>query len=191
MKIKADDKEFELYISKEVLHQRINEIGAQLSQQYYDKKPILLGILNGSFMFMADLSRTLNFELEMEFVKLQSYNGDSSSGKVNHEISLKKNIEGRSVIIVEDIIDTGLTISNFIETLKEKNPKSIYLVALLSKPSAHHFTIDIDIVGFEIPNEFVVGYGLDYNGYGRNYDAIFKVEASNPNTTRQISNEQN
>jgi hypoxanthine phosphoribosyltransferase len=175
MKIKADDKEFELYISSDELHQRIKEIGQQLSQQFKEEKPLLLGILNGSFMFMADISRTLDFELEIEFVKLSSYSGDSSTGQVNHEISLKKSVEGRTIIIVEDIIDTGLTIYNFIETLKSKNPKTVYLVALLSKPVAHQFPIHIDLVGFEIPNEFVVGYGLDYNGFGRNYDAIYKV----------------
>ena len=173
--IKLNDKYFDLYIERALIEARIAEIGGELTEKYAKAKPVVIGILNGSFVFVADMVRAMPFELEIEFVKIASYQGTTSTGATVQEISLKKNIAGRTVIILEDIIDSGLTMKHFLETIQILQPKEVCLVTLLSKPSAHQFKLPIDIVGFEIPNEFVVGYGLDYNGYGRNYDAIYKV----------------
>ena len=173
--VKLNDKYFELYMERALIEARIAEIGRELTEKYAAAKPVVIGILNGSFVFVADMVRALPFELEIEFVKIASYQGTSSTGTTVQEISLKKNIAGRTVIILEDIIDSGLTIKNFLETIQVQQPKEVCLVTLLSKPSAHQFELPIDIVGFEIPNDFVVGYGLDYDGLGRNLDALYRV----------------
>ncbi len=173
--ISVKDKSFAPYISAAQIQARIAEIGRELTEKYAEAKPIIIGILNGSFVFVADMVRALPFELEIEFVKIASYQGTTSTGTTVQEISLKKNITGRTVIILEDIIDSGLTMKNFLETIQAQQPKEVCLVTLLSKPSAHQFKLPIDIVGFEIPNDFVVGYGLDYDGLGRNLDSIYSI----------------
>lgn len=173
--VQVQDLSFETYINKKVIKQKVKEMGKELEKEFKDKKPIFLAILNGSFVFAADLVRACNFEHEISFIKLTSYEGTTSSGKVVTQIGLQEDLADRDVIIVEDIVDTGTTIFHFLPTLKKSNPKSITIVSLLQKPAALKFPLEIDYVGFEIPNKFVVGYGLDYNGLGRNLKDIYQL----------------
>lgn len=173
-----DDKTFELFIDQSMIEKRIRLMGIQIDVDYEDKVPIFIGVLNGSFMFMADLMKEVKIGCEITFVKLASYHGGTeSSGKITEEVGLLVDIKGRDVIIVEDIIDTGNTLQYLLERLYKQEPKSIKVATLLLKPKAlkHHFD-EIDLVGFEIGNEFVVGYGLDYNGLGRNTCDIYRLK---------------
>jgi len=174
--VKIHDLVFEPYIKNEAIQKRVKEIAIDLKKELGDKKPIFLAILNGSFVFAADLARACDFDHEVSFIKLTSYEGTTSTGKVTTQIGLQENLADRDVIIVEDIIDTGTTIYTFLPTLKKANPKSISVVSLLSKPSALKYPLVINHVGFEIPNKFVVGYGLDYNGLGRNLKDIYQLK---------------
>ena len=173
--VKIHDLVFEPYIENSLIQKRIAEIAAALEKEYSGKRPIFLAILNGSFVFAADLARACNFEHEVSFIKLTSYEGTTSTGKVTTQIGLQEDLTDRAVIIIEDIIDTGTTIYTFLPTLKKLNPKSIAVVSLLSKPSALKYPLSINHIGFEIPNKFVVGYGLDYNGLGRNLKDIYQL----------------
>lgn len=174
--VKIHDLVFEPYIKNIDIQKRVKEIADALAKDFSDKKPIFLAILNGSFVFAADLARACNFDHEVSFIKLTSYEGTTSTGKVTTQIGLQEDLTARDVIIVEDIIDTGTTIYTFLPTLKEYNPKSISVVSLLSKPSALKYPLTMDHIGFEIPNKFVVGYGLDYNGLGRNLKDIYQLK---------------
>lgn len=175
--VQIQDLSFETYISAKEISGRIEELGEALTKKFKGKNPIFLAILNGSFVFAADLVRACNFNHEISFIKLTSYQGTTSSGKITTQIGLQEDLEDREVIIVEDIIDTGRTIYHFLPTLKKSNPKSITIVSLLQKPSALKFPLQIDHFCFEIPNKFVVGYGLDYNGLGRNLKDIYQLKA--------------
>jgi len=174
--VQVHDLSFETYIDKKAIKQRVKEMGKELSKTYNGKNPIFLAILNGSFVFAADLVRQCKFEHEISFIKLTSYEGTTSSGKVTTQIGLQEDLTDREVILIEDIIDTGTTIYNFLPTLKKSNPKSITIVSLLQKPEALKFPLKVDYIGFEIPNKFVVGYGLDYNGLGRNLKDIYQLK---------------
>ncbi|KQN34395.1 hypoxanthine phosphoribosyltransferase [Pedobacter sp. Leaf41] len=175
-KIKVDDKEFEIFLENDNLNKRIRLLGIQINLDYEGKCPLFIGVLNGSFLFMADLIKEIDVPCEVAFMRVASYEGTSSSGKVKELIGLPDDIEGRDIIIVEDIVDTGLTINHIIKTLKEKNPASVKVSSLLVKPSALQYDVEeLAYVGFEIPNEFVVGYGLDYNGLGRNLNDIYRA----------------
>jgi len=175
-KIKVEYKEFEIFLENETLNKRIRLLGIQMNVDYDGKCPLFIGILNGSFLFMADLIKEINVPCEVAFMRVASYEGTSSSGKVKELIGLPDDIEGRDIIIVEDIVDTGLTLTHIIKTLQEKNPASLKVSSLLLKPSALKYDIkELEYVGFEIPNEFVVGYGLDYNGLGRNLKDIYRA----------------
>ena len=175
-KIKVIDKEFEIFLENETINKRIRLMGIQLNVDYEGKSPLFIGILNGSFLFMADLIKEIEVSCEIAFMRLASYQGTESTGSVKELIGLPDDIEGRDLIIVEDIVDTGLTLTHILKTLKEKNPASIKVCSLLLKPAALKHTIEeLDYVGFEIPNEFVVGYGLDYNGLGRNLIDIYRA----------------
>ncbi|RDC56752.1 hypoxanthine phosphoribosyltransferase [Pedobacter chinensis] len=175
-KIKVEDKEFEIFLENDTLNKRIRLLGIQINVDYEGKCPLFIGVLNGSFLFMADLIKEIDVPCEVAFMRVASYEGTSSSGKVKELIGLPENIEGRDIIIIEDIVDTGLTLSHIIKTLKEQKPASIKASALLLKPSAlKHEIEELEYVGFEIPNEFVVGYGLDYNGLGRNLTDIYRA----------------
>ncbi|MCX2472865.1 hypoxanthine phosphoribosyltransferase [Pedobacter sp. MC2016-05] len=175
-KIKVDDKEFEIFLENDNLNKRIRLLGIQINLDYEGKCPLFIGVLNGSFLFMADLIKEIDVPCEVAFMRVASYEGTSSSGKVKELIGLPDDIEGRDIIIVEDIVDTGLTINHIIKTLKEKNPASVRVSSLLVKPSALQYDVEeLAYVGFEIPNEFVVGYGLDYNGLGRNLNDIYRA----------------
>lgn len=171
------DKDFVRLIDKQKINERIQELGEQISKTYKDKDPIILGILNGSFMFLSDILKTLQFSCQVSFLKLQSYQKMSSTEKVRQVLGLQEDIKGRHVIIVEDIVDTGNTMDWLLTHLKKHKPADIAIATLLFKPKALIKDISIDYCGFEIKNDFVVGYGLDYNGYGRNLPEIYVLKS--------------
>lgn len=173
--IRIHDKEFVPYIEKEKIEKRITELAQKINLDYRDKCPIILSILNGSFIFTADLVRQLTFPVIIEFVRYSSYQGISSAGSVERIIGIKSDIKGKDLIIVEDIIDTGLTISEAIKDLEKLKPKSVRVVSLLLKPAAIKHEVPCEYCGFEIPNDFVLGYGLDYNELGRQLPAIYRI----------------
>lgn len=168
-------KVFLPFIDAETIQNKVVEMGVRLGLDYRDKKPVFLGILNGSFIFMSDLVRAFTGECETEFVRLKSYEGLSSTGNVTVQMETGISLEGRHVIVVEDIIDSGNTLTYFMETLKSKAPASVAIAALLFKPEALKHPLQIDYVGFEIPPAFVIGYGLDYDGLARNLGGIYQL----------------
>ena len=153
----------------------IPPIAEQINEDYADKHPLFIAILNGSFMFASDIFKQLSLEAEICFIKLASYKGMKSSGKVVSTIGLEEDIFGKDVIIVEYIVDTGKTLHHFLPKLLHQQPKSLKIATLLHKPEATEFPLTLDYVGFSIPNKFVVGYGLDYSGLGRNLKEIYQV----------------
>ena len=163
-------------ISDEDIQKRVNEIAIDLSKKFKDEVPILIGILNGSFIFMADLIRALDIDCEMDFIKLASYKGSHSTGTVRLLKDISAEITGRHVVIVEDIIDSGLTIKFIKDRMQDAAPASLMIVTLLLKPDVANLDFPIDIVGFEIAPEFVVGYGLDYDQKMRHLPAIYRIE---------------
>tara|TARA_B100000809_G_C15087324_1_gene511934 strand:- start:887 stop:1423 length:537 start_codon:yes stop_codon:yes gene_type:complete len=171
--ITVKDKAFKPYISKEDLQTSVEKVAEQINADYKGTEPLFLGVLNGSFMFFSDLLKSVDLECKVSFVKLASYEGTSTTGKVNELIGLSESIEGRDVIIVEDIVDTGNTLVKLYDILSKGNPKSIKIATLLYKPEAYKKKHPIDYVGLEIPNAFVLGYGLDYDGLGRNLSSIY------------------
>ncbi|MBO9636236.1 MAG: hypoxanthine phosphoribosyltransferase [Chitinophagaceae bacterium] len=173
--IRVHDKSFEPYLTADVIKKRIREIADSLNKDYAGKRPVFIAILNGSFIFAADLFKELTVDVEVCFIKLASYKGTRSTGQVITAIGLDTDIFGRDVIIIEDIVDTGKTLSEFLPQLHHQQPSSLKIVALLHKPEATVFPIPIDYLGFAIPNKFVVGYGLDYDGLGRNIPEIYKL----------------
>lgn len=173
--IKVHDKSFETYLSEEVIQQRVKELASAINVDYAGKKPLFIAILNGSFMFASDLFKHLTIEAELCFIKLASYKGMKSSGKVVTSIGLEEDIFGKEVIIVEDIVDTGKTLHRFLPKLVHQQPKSLKIAALLYKAEATEYPLTLDYVGFNIPNKFVVGYGLDYDGLGRNLKEIYQL----------------
>ncbi len=177
MSITINDKNFEPFIEYHLIEKRTRLLGIQINMEYEERVPVFIGVLNGSFMFMADLMKEISVSCETTFVKLASYHGGtSSSGKITEELSISMNLKNRDVIIVEDIIDTGRTLSFLLEKIKALEPASIKIATLLLKPNALTFNIgEIDYVGFEIANDFVVGYGLDYDGLGRNLKDIYRL----------------
>lgn len=175
MAIKVHDKTFDTYLSETEIQEKIKGIAHQLNQDYKDKRPLFIAILNGSFMFAADLFKYLTIDAEICFIKLASYKGMKSSGKVVTAIGLDQDLFERDVVILEDIVDTGKTLHEFLPKLDHQQPKSLKIAALLHKPEATHFPLKIDYLGFSIPNKFVVGYGLDYDGLGRNLKEIYQL----------------
>lgn len=173
--IRVHDKQFEPYLTAAAIADRIKEIAGKLNKDYAGKKPLFIAILNGSFMFAADLFKELAIDAEICFIKLASYKGTKSTGHVLTAIGLDMDLFGRDVVIIEDIVDTGKTLSEFLPQLRHQQPASLKIVALLHKPEATVFPITIDYLGFSIPNKFVVGYGLDYDGLGRNISEIYKL----------------
>ncbi len=175
-KVKILDKEFELFIPYEKIRGAIEQMADTMNQELAGKNPLFLCVLNGSFMFAAELFKRIDFvESEISFVKLASYQGDKTTGKVKQLIGLNEELEGRTVVILEDIVDSGITICNINEQLAKLNPKEVLVATLLLKPDALQKEVDLKYVGMEIPNDFIVGYGLDYNGYGRNLLDIYSV----------------
>jgi hypoxanthine phosphoribosyltransferase len=173
---KVLDKEFIPYLSEAAIQEKITELALQLNQEYAGKKPVFLSILNGSFLFTADLFRQINIETEICFIKLASYKGTTSSGNVITAIGLDANVNGRDIIILEDIIDTGKTLHHYLPQLESQQPASIKIAVLLNKKEALQFPVKVDYACFDIPNKFVVGYGLDYDGYGRNTREIYQLK---------------
>ena len=165
----------EKYISEQDISARVKEISNEIALLYQDKNPILVGILNGSFIFMSDLIRHLNIDCEVDFIKISSYSGKKSSGKIDMSKGLDLDIRNRSVIIVEDIIDSGKSINYLYDHISNLKPKDIAVVSLLAKKSISKLNFKIDFIGFEISSDFVVGYGLDYNQKLRNLRSIYKL----------------
>src|SRR5690606_4597172 len=176
MKLNIDKKEFGLFIEYDQIKKRTRLIGTQINVAYEKQVHVFIGVLNGSFMFMADLMKEIEIAAEICFIKLASYEGENQNDKVQEIIGLCVDIKDREVIIVEDIIDTGNTLNFLLDKIKEKNPASISICTLLLKPKKlqHQFN-NIAYVGFEIPDDFVVGYGMDFNGLGRNLKDIYKA----------------
>ena len=168
--------ELSMYLSKNDINNRLKEMANQLSENFCNECPVIIGILNGSFVFMADLIRQIDFECEIDFMKVNSYVGKETLGKVQLEKDITINIEDRRVIIVEDIIDSGLTMDYLHKHISAYNPKDITIVTLLSKNNNHTLNFNIDIVGFEITSEFVVGYGLDLDQRFRQLDSLYMLE---------------
>ncbi|HOP05357.1 MAG TPA: hypoxanthine phosphoribosyltransferase [Tenuifilaceae bacterium] len=174
--VKLWDKEFRLSYPASEISSDIKKLADLLNKDLAkEENPLFLSVLNGSFIFTADLIRLITVPCEISFVKLSSYEGTSTTGTVNQLIGLTENIENRTVIILEDIVDTGITLGKLIETLKQKKPKSIKVATLLFKPQSYKGEIKIDYVGKSIPNDFIVGYGLDYDGIGRNLADIYTL----------------
>ena len=173
--IQVHDKIFEPYISAEAIKEKVAAIAAQIDHDYAGKKPLFIPILNGSFMFASDLFKYITIESEICFIKLASYKGTKSTGHVVTAIGLDTDLINRHIIIVEDIVDTGKTLNQFLPRLTHQQPASLKVASLLHKPEAmkHHLTIDY--LGFSIPDKFVIGYGLDYNGLGRNIGMIYQL----------------
>lgn len=166
-------------ISKEEIDSRVIEIASQISEKYKAEPVIFIVVLNGSFIFASDLIRSTEIDCEVDFIKVASYNGKQSTGKIKFEKDLSSDISGKNVIILEDIIDSGITINFIIEVIEKKNPKSLKIATLLLKPGVAKLNFEIDWVGFEISPEFVVGYGLDYNQKLRNLNAVYRLGGGN------------
>lgn len=174
--ITIKDKQFEPFIHHTQIAERVATVAEKLNADYKGKNPILIVILNGAFMFAADLVRKLNFDHEIQFAKFSSYDGMDTTGKVRELIGLSIDIKDRDIIIVEDIIDTGTTMYDILPKLKERGAKSVEIAVLLMKPGKLRVPLDVKYCAMEIPNEFIVGYGLDYDGVGRNYKSIYVVK---------------
>lgn len=173
--VQVKDKKFTLYISEEQIKARVKEVATQMDNDLKDKNPLFLVILNGSFIFAADLLRDLNFPCEITFVRVSSYEGTSTTGQVKQLLGLKENVEGRTVVIVEDIIESGYTMQEILRILDEKHPKEVLITSLFMKPGCLRVPIDVHYRCFDIEDNFIVGYGLDYNQEGRNLPHIYQV----------------
>ncbi len=169
------DKTFVKSLPKEQIEARVAELAQEINQRFAGEKPVFLCVLNGAFVFAADLLRHVSLDCEVSFVKLASYSGISSTGKIREIMGLNVDVTGRPVIIVEDIVETGLTMRHMIDTLKAQNPKDIKVATLLNKPEKMKVDVPLDFIAFKIPNDFIVGYGLDYDGYGRNLADIYTL----------------
>ena len=175
MQIQVFDKTFEPYITATQINEQIKKIAAQLNMDYAGKRPLFIAILNGSFMFASDLFKELTIDADICFIKLASYKGTKSTGNVITSIGLDIPLTDRHVIIVEDIVDTGKTLDAFLPQLINQQPVTLKIASLLHKPEALQFPVTIDYLGFEVPNKFLLGYGLDYDGLGRNLKEIYKL----------------
>ena len=173
--IQIKDKLFKTFIPEEQIMKEVARVADEINRDLSGTNPLFISVLNGSFMFTADLMKHLTMPCEVSFVKLASYEGTSSTGKVKELVGLGDDITGRTVVIVEDIVDTGLTMKQLVETLRARGPKDIKIATLLVKPDKLKVELDINYVAMNIPNDFIVGYGLDYDGLGRNYRDIYTV----------------
>ena len=174
-RVKLHDKTFDIYLSEEAIQQKVKELAEIINREYEGKRPLFIAILNGSFMFAADIFKHLTIEAEICFIKLASYRGMKSSGHVITAIGLDHDLYNREVVILEDIVDTGKTLHEFLPQLHHQQPKSFAIVTLLHKSEATKYPMTIAHVGFDIPDKFVVGYGLDYDGLGRNLREIYQL----------------
>ena len=173
--IDIKDKTFETLIPEEEILRRVKVVADKISNDLKGKNPLLLGVLNGSFIFAADLMRMITIPCEISFVKLASYQGTTSTGQIKEVIGINEDLTGRTVIIVEDIVETGQTIKRMIESLGTRNPESIHICTLLLKPDRLKVPLNVEYVAMEIPNDFILGYGLDYDQQGRNLRDIYTI----------------
>jgi hypoxanthine phosphoribosyltransferase len=173
--IQLNDKKFTPYLTATQIDEQIKRLGSELNKDFEGKRPLFIAILNGSFMFASDLFKELTIECEICFIKLASYKGTKSTGQVITSIGLDATLTDRHVIIIEDIVDTGKTLHEFLPQLANQQPASLKIAALLHKPEALAYPVKIDYLGFNVPNKFLLGYGLDYDGYGRNLKEIYKL----------------
>jgi hypoxanthine phosphoribosyltransferase len=176
VKISLLDKEFRLYIPAEKIQAQVQSIADRMNSELKNEDVIFIGVLNGAFMFASDLLRKISFNVQVSFVKLTSYQGTISTGNVRRLIGINETLKDKTVVIIEDIIDTGRTIESIINQIKGFRPRQIFVASLLLKPEFYNKDLKLDYVGFQIPKDFVVGYGLDYQGYGRNLRSLYKLE---------------
>jgi len=174
--VKIKDKTFETSISAEEIAKRVKELGQQLSKDFEGKNPLFLAVLNGSFIFAADLMREITIPCEISFVKLASYQGTTSTGKIQEVIGINEDLSGRTIVIVEDIVESGLTMKRMIETLGTRNPASVHICTLFVKREKLQVNLDIEYSAFSIPNAFIVGYGLDYDQQGRQLKEVYSLK---------------
>lgn len=172
--IKIEDLDFELFIPEDKLLIRVKELAKAINADYNGKNPILLAVLNGSFMFMSDICKEISLAADVSFIKLASYSGTKSTGTITPLLGLSKSLKGRDVVIIEDIVDTGKSMAYLLDLIKRENPKSVEIASLLVKPEALKENVTIKYRGFDIPDLFVVGYGLDYCGKGRNLRHLYQ-----------------
>jgi hypoxanthine phosphoribosyltransferase len=178
--IAVGDRTFEIMIENDNINKRIRLLGIQLNLDYENRRPIFIGVLNGSFLFMADLLKEMEIDCEVGFIRVSSYHGTESSGTIKEVFGMPQDLGGRNIILVEDIVDTGFTLKYILEKVYLQEPASVSVCTLLYKPDAIQTEIkELEYIGFEIPNEFVVGYGLDYDGLGRNLKDIYRTVADN------------
>ena len=173
--VKIKDKTFRVSIPEEEIKKRVKVRAARISQDMEGKNPLLLGVLNGAFIFAADLMREITIPCEISFVKLASYQGTTSTGKIQEVLGINEDLTGRTVIIVEDIVDTGRTMKSMVESLGTRNPASVHICTLFVKPEKLEVDLDIEYAAFEIPNDFILGYGLDYDQQGRGLKGIYSL----------------
>jgi hypoxanthine phosphoribosyltransferase len=173
--LKIKDLSFEQYISEAEIKKRVLQLGEEIADDYQGEPLVLLGVLNGSFIFLADLARGIKLETTFEFIKVSSYEGLESTGVVKTVLGLTQALKDKNVVIVEDIIDTGTSMKFLLEETSKQKPKKVSIATLLFKPTAFRYKFPLDYVGFEIPDKFVVGYGLDYDGLGRNFPDIYQL----------------
>ena len=174
-RVTVRDKTFEIALKSVDIQNRISQLAEQISSELKGKQPLFICILNGSFIFAADLFKKISTEAEIAFMKVSSYSGTQSTGVVKSMFGISESLSGRTIVVVEDIVDTGDTAVHLLDELRKQNPEKIYFASLLLKPKALRQDIKIDYLGFEVPNDFLVGYGLDYDGLGRNLEDIYKL----------------
>jgi len=173
--VKVKDKTFRISIPESEIQERVKAVAERINNDLRDQNPLFIAVLNGSFMFAADLMRNVTIPCEISFVKLASYQGTQSTGEIKEVIGLNEDLAGRTVVIVEDIVDTGLTMKRMIETLGTRNPAAVHICTLLLKPSKLKVDLNVEYVAMEVPNDFIVGYGLDYDQQGRNLRNIYTL----------------
>lgn len=174
--IQIGDKHFEEYLSADQIQACVKQLAKEIDADYQDKELLILGILNGSFLFVADLVKYMKTDPEISFLKFASYDGISSTGKVNDLIGINEDLTDKHILIIEDIVDSGTTLAHIMNILKEKNAASIHTATLFFKPDAYKQNIKLEYIGMEIPNLFVVGYGMDYQGKGRNLTGLYQLK---------------
>lgn len=173
--VKIKDKTFKIFIPEEKILESIKVIADRINEDMKDKNPLFMAVLNGSFIFAADLMRMITIPCQISFVKLASYQGTTSTGKITEVFGVNEDLSGRTIVIVEDIVDTGLTMKRMIESLGTRNPESVHICTLLLKPDKLQVDLDIEYAAMEIPNDFIVGYGLDYDQEGRGLRDIYTI----------------
>jgi hypoxanthine phosphoribosyltransferase len=176
--LKIKDKEFELFLTQDVIERAIDIVAEKLNKDLAGKDPLFICVLNGSFMYASELMKRVSIPCEVSFVKMSSYKGTTSTGKLKEIYGLEEDVNGRTIVIVEDIVDTGYTMSLMLEQLTCDGPEEIFVTTLLLKPEALRHQVQLNYVALEIPSDFIVGYGLDYDGYGRNLPDIYKLKNS-------------